>query len=66
MRKGYVVRKCRRCGTPFVLGPLDPDVYVCPFHAVGSLRKNNPHPRKAKPIKNPFTRMQKKLRRRRR
>jgi len=38
----YTRRKCRVCGVPFILGPLDPDVHVCPFHALKAL-KRNPH-----------------------
>jgi rubredoxin len=61
--KPYRIRKCRVCGMPFVLGILDPDVHICPFHAFKSL-KGNPKPRRAKAVKNPFSRMKKNLKRR--
>ena len=59
----YTLRRCKRCGMPFILGPLDPNVFVCPFHALQML-KGNPHAKKAKPIKNPYSRMRRKLKKR--
>ena len=29
---GYRKKKCKVCKTPFVLGPLDPNMDVCPLH----------------------------------
>lgn len=30
---GYARKKCKVCGIPFILGPLDPkNVEVCPAH----------------------------------
>jgi len=54
VKKPYRLRKCRVCGTPFILGLLDPDVKVCPFHFYQDSKVN---PRKLKPIKNPYSRM---------
>ena len=32
-KKAYESRKCKVCNAPFILGPLDPNVDVCPLHA---------------------------------
>ena len=36
---GYRKKKCKACKTPFILGPLDPDVDICPLHAYAVLKE---------------------------
>ena len=30
---GYRKKECKVCKTPFILGPFDPDMNICPLHA---------------------------------